>query len=76
VTIKVIVRRRVDLSDTQVELLRFLADKQAAPPPRRQSGTYEALETNGLIRRERTRARYRITDVGADVLAQVEGVVT
>ena len=82
-TITVVVKRSVQLTTTQVELLRFLAGEIPTPPLGTRPGTYDVLETNGLIKRGGRRGggkrlkrgagrrTYRSTVTGEDVLRQL-----
>jgi hypothetical protein len=70
--VEVIVRRPVKLTETQIGMLRFLGGQQDMPPVRLQAGTFNVLVSNGLIKwGGRRRHKYRITDVGQDVLTQI-----
>jgi len=72
-TTTVLVRRPVELTETQIELLRFLAGELEAPPLRSRPGTYTVLETHGLIEQGGRHHRYRSTAIGDDVLTQLTG---
>jgi hypothetical protein len=69
--VTVLVRKPVQLTGTQIEMLRFLADEREAPPVQWRPGTYDVLEANGLIERRGRPSRYRSTRVGDDVLSQL-----
>jgi hypothetical protein len=68
--IKMMVRRRLQLTDPQVALLRFFAGEQG-PPPSTRPKTYDVLCAEGLIKANPSGSRYVITDFGRWVLAEV-----
>jgi hypothetical protein len=59
-----------ELSNAQVELLRFFAGQRG--PTRVLFSTYTALRKQGLIRRDRASSPYRITRRGRRVLALLD----
>jgi hypothetical protein len=69
-SIKVMISRSIELTDPQIALLRFFADLKE-PPAIRRNTMYAALEVHGLIAAD-PKQRYAITELGRDVLAQVE----
>ena len=70
--VKVLIKRPVQLSSTQVAWLRFLASARGTmdPPAGRFGPTFDVLSTHGLIRRVNGWG-YRPTIAGYDVLAQL-----
>jgi hypothetical protein len=69
--ISVMVRRPLELTRPQVELLRFFAGEKG-PPGTTRKRTCDVLLAHDLVKKRRSRGGYVITDLGRRVLDEVD----